>query len=74
MPPHPRSRKIWWIAGSLSLAVLAAVGVAWWLTSAEATVHYTTVPVTRGAVTRAVTATGTVNPVLTIIVGAYVPA
>ena len=72
VPPHPRFRKVWWIAGSLSLAVLAAVGVAWWLTSAEATVHYTTVPVTRGAVTRTVTATGTVNPVLTIIVGTYV--
>ena len=27
---------------------------------------------TRGAVTRTVTATGTVNPVLTIIVGSYV--
>ena len=38
----------------------------------KATVRYTTAPVTRGAVTRAVTATGTVNPVLTIIVGTYV--
>jgi len=70
-PPHPRSRKIWWIGGLLSLAVLAVIGVAWWLATAEAPVRYTTAPVTRGAVTRAVTATGTVNPVLTIIVGAY---
>ena len=37
-------------------------------------VRYTTAPVTRGAVTRTVTATGTVNPVLTIIVGATFPA
>ena len=35
-------------------------------------VHYVTVPAGRGAITRVVTATGTVNPVLTIIVGTYV--
>ncbi|HSP48856.1 MAG TPA: efflux RND transporter periplasmic adaptor subunit [Pseudolabrys sp.] len=71
-PAGPRFRKSWLIAGLLSLAVLAAIGVAWWLATAEATVRYTTAPVTRGDVTRAVTATGTVNPVLTIIVGSYV--
>src|ERR1039458_1486363 len=70
-PASPRFRKTWLIAGLLSLAVLAVIGVAWWLSSASGTVHYTTAPVTRGAVTRVVTATGTVNPVLTIIVGAY---
>ncbi|MGA3400204.1 MAG: efflux RND transporter periplasmic adaptor subunit [Acetobacteraceae bacterium] len=59
----------------ISLAVLLlglAGGAAWWATHREAPVHYTTAPVTRGAVTRMVTATGTVNPVLTIIVGTYV--
>lgn len=34
--------------------------------------NYVTVPVTEGSVTRTVTATGSVNPVLTIIVGSYV--
>jgi HlyD family secretion protein len=72
VPVSPRIRKTWLIAGLLSLAVLAAVGVVWWLAAAEATIRYTTAQVTRGAVTRAVTATGTVNPVLTIIVGTYV--
>jgi HlyD family secretion protein len=71
-PAPARSRRTWLIAGLLSLAVLAAIGVAWWLATAEATVRYTTAPVTRGDVTRAVTATGTVNPVLTIIIGSYV--
>ena len=71
-PAVPRLRKTWLIAGLLSLAVLAVISVAWWLATAETTVSYTTAPVTRGAVTRAVTATGTVNPVLTIIVGTYV--
>jgi HlyD family secretion protein len=72
VPAGPRFRKSWLIGGLLSLAMLGAVAVAWWLATAEATVHYTTAPVTRGAVTRTVTATGTVNPVLTIIVGTYV--
>lgn len=71
-PAGPRFRKTWLIAGLVSLAVLAGIGVAWWLSNSGGTVHYTTAAVTRGAVTRTVTATGTVNPVLTIIVGTYV--
>ena len=71
-PANAHRRNVWLIAGLLSLAVLVAVGVVWWLTTSGATVRYTTAAVSRGAVTRAVTATGTVNPVLTIIVGTYV--
>jgi HlyD family secretion protein len=72
VPADPRSRRLWLIAGGVSLAVLVGVGLAWWLSNSGGTVHYTTAAVTRGAVTRAVTATGTVNPVLSIIVGTYV--
>ena len=61
----------YWIVGSLSSLALIIV-VAWWLSSAGSAVQYTTTPVSRGAITQAVTATGTVNPVLTIIVGTYV--
>jgi HlyD family secretion protein len=43
-----------------------------WLSRESGAVRYTTAPAARGGVTRAVTATGTVNPVLTIIVGSYV--
>ena len=71
-PAGAHRRNIWLIAGLLSLAVIIAVGVVWWLSTSGATVRYTTAPVTRGDVTRTVTATGTVNPVLTIIVGSYV--
>lgn len=71
-PASLRSRKTWLIAGLASLAVLAGIGIVWWLSNSGGTVHYTTAPVSRGAVTRTVTATGTVNPVLTIIVGTYV--
>lgn len=56
------------------LAVLAgpALGGVWWETRAREPASFTTVVVGRGAVTKAVSATGTVNPVLTIIVGSYV--
>ncbi len=71
-PAAPKSRKLWLIGGLLALAVVAAIGAVWWFSSTGGTVNYTTAPVTRGDVTRTVTATGTVNPVLTIIVGSYV--
>ena len=59
------------------LAVIAGLLLArgtglWWNGSRPASVHYMTAPVSRGAVARAVTATGTINPELTIIVGTYV--
>ena len=74
----PRAQKIrshrrrYLLAGIVSL-LLTVVGTAWWWTAGRsAAMHYTTAPVTSGTVARAVTATGTINPVLTIIVGSYV--
>jgi len=58
------------LLGLVAFALL--VGIAFWLSRGEAPRRYTTAPVTRGSITRAVTATGTVNPQLTIIVGSYV--
>jgi HlyD family secretion protein len=54
------------------LIVATGIGVAWWSTHRTSPPHYVTVPAARGPITRTVTATGTVNPVLTIIVGTYV--
>ncbi len=71
-PPRQRAlaRRLAWL---LVLAGLAAIGlVVGWATSQPAPVTYSTAPVTRGAVVRSVSATGTVNPVLTIIIGTYV--
>jgi HlyD family secretion protein len=65
----PTFRKYWLSGGLVSVLLLAAV--VWWILSGPSKVHYTTVPVARGAITRSVIATGTVNPELTIIVGAY---
>jgi HlyD family secretion protein len=72
----PRSRprlKIgaaWlWAAAAASLLAGAA---AWWTFGRTPTPSFATVPVDRGTIARSVTASGTVNPVLTIIVGSYV--
>ena len=62
----------WGVALTAILMLAAAIGVAWWHAERSAAMTYVTEPVSRGAVTRTVTATGTVNPVLTIIVGSYV--
>jgi HlyD family secretion protein len=66
------ARRLWLVAGAAILGVVAVVGAAWWASATRGTVRYATSPVTRGIVARAVTATGTVNPELTIIVGAAV--
>jgi len=63
-------RSRWIVLALFALALTAAVS--WWSMHRTAPVQYVTTPLGRGAVTRAITATGTVNPMLTVIVGTYV--
>jgi len=70
--PRQMARRRLVQGGVALLAMLALAGVWWWTAGGTAPPRYLTAAVTRGDVTRAVTATGTVNPVLTIIVGSYV--
>lgn len=70
--PKRRARKYWLVAGLLSLLIVAIAAATWWALGERSSVHYVAAPVAKGAVIRAVTATGTVNPELTIIVGAAV--
>lgn len=65
-------RHLGWRLGIVAVLLLAAIVAALVVLNRGSPIRYTTMPVTRGAVTRSVTATGTVNPVLTIIVGTYV--
>lgn len=67
----PAARKFWIVAGVV--LVLAGAVVVLWLGvfASKNSVQYVTVAAARGNITRTATATGTVNPVLTIIVGAY---
>ncbi len=71
VPPARSTFRKYALSGGL-LVLLLVAGIAWWTFGTATPVTYMTVPVTRGAITRAVTATGTVNPELTIIVGSYV--
>ena len=67
----PRKKKArWWVFTALVIAV--ASGTAWWLGSRASPVTYATAMVERGSLTKAISATGTVNPVLTVLVGTYV--
>ena len=60
------------ISFAILFALALAAVVAWWAFGSSPTASYVTAPLTRGNVTRTVTATGSVNPVLTITVGSYV--
>jgi HlyD family secretion protein len=71
--PTPGSRGIlYWSIGGAVAAVLILGVAAWLMLRPGGTVRYVSAPVTRGPIVRTVTATGTVNPELTIIVGSYV--
>jgi HlyD family secretion protein len=75
MPPvkdKPGRARYWLIAGLTSLLLIAVASGTWWAFAERSTVRYVTAQVALGTVTRTVTATGTVNPELTIIVGSYV--
>ena len=52
--------------------LLVALFGGWWASRGRGGMQYTTAEITRGDVSRAVTATGTVNPILTVIVGTAV--
>jgi HlyD family secretion protein len=66
------ARKYWLAGAIVALFVVGGIGALSWSLSRSSTVQYVTAPVARGPISRTVTATGTVNPVLTIIVGTYV--
>jgi len=74
-PRAARSRRRLVRVGKYAAIAGAAVATllgAGWLSQRPVPPRFLTVAVTRGTVARTVTATGTVNPVLTIIVGSYV--
>ena len=58
---------------AVGAVILVVVAVAtWWIRHEPAAIEYSTARVTKGSVIRTVSATGTVNPMLTIIIGSYV--
>jgi HlyD family secretion protein len=75
-PSRPGGRRRGWrrraILAVLLVVIGAGVGSWFWLRRGVESVRYVTAPVTRGAVTVSLTATGTVNPVTVVEVGTYV--
>ena len=66
------SARYWAIGVGVAL-VLAVVALSvWWSVGKGSGTQYATAPVTIGPIARSVSATGSVNPELTIIVGTYV--
>ena len=69
--PKWTEHKHWLIGAAIALVLLVVGAIIWGSVGSGATV-YVTAPATIGPITRGVSATGTVNPELTIIVGTYV--
>ncbi len=73
--PFPaRLRRPPWLGlvGFVIAAVVGGVGLWYWWTAGPSPVKYTTMPVDRGPISAIVTATGTVNPVVSVLVGSQV--
>ena len=60
-----------WLVVAGATAAVAGLGV-WWVYGRPASPHYSTTAAQVGSVTHSVIASGTVNPQLTVLVGAYV--
>jgi HlyD family secretion protein len=75
LPPHePRHRLRRLIIAGFAIVVLAVAGYAWWARSSNAgpAFQFEKAPTSRGAIQAKVTATGTVNPIVTVQVGSQV--
>jgi HlyD family secretion protein len=65
-------RLTWRLAAALVVAAVIVVGGVYWFMHRAPAAAYATAPVTRGDVTTTITASGSVNPVVTVQVGTYV--
>ncbi len=71
--PHPRTTsRLPWLIGSMAAIALIGTAVWYWLYGVTPPVQYRTGLVDRGPITAIVTATGTVNPVVSVQVGSQV--
>src|SRR5438309_1385295 len=62
----------WFLVSALLIASLGTGGYVYWLGQQKPPVKYKTARIERGTVTQGVTATGTINPVITVQVGSQV--
>ncbi|MEO7932186.1 MAG: efflux RND transporter periplasmic adaptor subunit [Chthoniobacterales bacterium] len=67
-----KTSRISWVWWFLVIAAIAGAGWYFWSTTQDEPTTYVTVPIGKGDVTQAVTATGTLNPVLNVQVGSQI--
>ncbi|MEK7725863.1 MAG: efflux RND transporter periplasmic adaptor subunit, partial [Nitrospirota bacterium] len=71
--PHPRTTsRLPWLIGSIAGIALIGAGLWYWIYGGTPPIQYKTGLVDRGPITAIVTATGTVNPVVSVQVGSQV--
>jgi len=73
-PPPVRKRRRKWLRWAMAVALLAAAGIVAerWISSSRTAIRYETVAIDRGTVQASVTATGTLNAVIDVLVSSQV--
>ena len=72
LPARSRQSLLPWLIGIVMIMVIGGGGMWYWWTSGTPPIQYKTTLVDRGPITAIVTATGTVNPVVSVQVGSQV--
>jgi len=74
LPSSPRPARGKWVKWAVAAAIAAALALAGfeWRAQVQTAIHYETVPVERGAIQANVTATGTLNAVVDVLVSSQV--
>ncbi|MCX5723134.1 MAG: efflux RND transporter periplasmic adaptor subunit [Nitrospirae bacterium] len=72
IPSRQNRSRVPWLIGSLALLAIIGAGTWYWWTAGTPPVQYKTALVDQGPITAIVTATGTVNPVVSVQVGSQV--
>jgi HlyD family secretion protein len=72
LPSRRKRSRLPWLIGIVALLAIIGAGTWYWWTAGTPPVHYKTALVDRGPITAIVTATGTVNPVVSVQVGSQI--
>lgn len=72
VPPSRRISRLPWVLGGIAALIVMGAGLWYGLYGGAPPIQYKTAFVDRGPITAIVTATGTVNPVVSVLVGSQV--
>ena len=72
LPPRSRHSQLLWLIGIVVVLLISGSGLWYWWNSGPLPIQYKTALVDRGPITALVTATGTINPVISVQVGSQV--